>query len=132
METLNRWLVLATKLAINALALVVVDAIFANVHFDNFQATLAAAILLALINTYLRPVLYWLTLPINILTLGLFTLVINATLLKLISWLIPAFHLTGFWTALGAALVISVISTLLNWFLVPPGTVRIRVHRSSL
>ncbi|MCS7048877.1 MAG: phage holin family protein [Verrucomicrobiae bacterium] len=132
METLNRWVVLATKLAINALALVVVDAIFANVRFDNIQATIAAAILLALINTYLRPILLWLTLPINVLTLGLFTLVINAGLLKLISWLIPAFHLTGFWTALGAALVISIISTLLNWFLLPPANVRVRVWRGSL
>lgn len=132
METLNRWLVLATKLAINALALVVVDAIFANLHFDNLQATLAAAILLALVNTYLRPILLLLTLPLNILTLGLFTMVINAALLKLISWLIPAFHLTGFWTALGAALVVSMISTLLNWFLKPPANVSVRVYRGHL
>src|SRR6266853_4413724 len=115
-----RILILVTKLAINALALLVVTSIFQGIHFDNQQATIVAAVVLALVNTYLRPLVVILTLPINILTLGLFTLVINALMLKLVSWLIPAFHVEGFWTAVGGALVISVVSTLLNWFLRPP------------
>jgi putative membrane protein len=124
----RRLLILITKLAINALALLVVDAIFQGIWFDNNQATIAAAVVLALVNTYLRPLVVVLTLPINILTLGLFTLVINAFMLELVSWVIPAFHVNGFWTAVGGALVISVISFLLNWFL-KPDAVQVHVHR---
>lgn len=124
----RRILILITKLAINALALLVVDAVFQGIWFDNNQATIAAAVVLALVNTYLRPLVVVLTLPINILTLGLFTLVINAFMLELVSWLIPAFHVNGFWTAVGGALVISIISFLLNWFL-RPDNVQVHVHR---
>ena len=124
-----RLLIFITKLAINALALFVVDAIFERIWFDSTQYTIAAAVVLALVNAYLRPVIVLLTLPINILTLGLFTLVINAGMLYFVAWLLrPHFHLEGFWTALGGALVISVISVLLNWFL-RPGAVRVRVDR---
>jgi putative membrane protein len=124
----NKLVILLTKLAINALALLVVDAMFQNIWFDNPQATVAAAVLLALVNTYLRPLVVVLTLPINILSLGLFTLVINALMLKFVSWLIPAFHVEGFWTAIGGALVISIVSFLLNWFL-NPKQADVRVHR---
>jgi putative membrane protein len=125
---LYRFLILLTKLAINALALLVVASIFQGIHFDNNRAMIAAAVVLALVNTYLRPLVVVLTLPINILTLGLFTLVINAAMLELVSWLIPAFHIDTFWTAVGGALVISVISFLLNWFL-QPEQVHVRVFR---
>jgi putative membrane protein len=119
---------LFTKLAINALALVVVAQIFPHIHYDSTQALIAAAIVLALVNTYVRPLVILLTLPLNVLTLGLFTLVINGLMLELVSWLIPAFHVVGFWTAVGGALVISLVSFLLSWFL-NPGVVQVRVYR---
>ena len=119
---------LLTKLAINALALLIVDEMFARIWLDNTQATIASAVVLALVNTYLRPLILALTLPVNLLTLGLFTLIVNAAMLKLVSWLIPGFHIEGFWTAIGGALVISLISFLLNWFL-NPGKVRLQVRR---
>jgi putative membrane protein len=121
-----RALILFTKLAINALALIVVDQLFARISFDSWQATVAGAVLLALVNSFLRPIVIILTLPLNILTLGLFTLVINALMLALVSWVLPGFHLEGFWTAVGAALVISIVSTMLNWFLRPP---RVEIRR---
>jgi len=124
----SRFFILVTKILINAFALIVVDAMFQRVWLDSTQSTIAAAVLLALVNTYLRPFVVLLTLPINILTLGLFTLVINAGMLLLVSWLIPQFHVEGFWTAVGGALVISLVSVLLNWFL-RPGAIRMRVHR---
>ena len=124
----RRLLILFTKLAINALALLAVDAMFSRIWLETTQAAIAAAVVLALVNTYLRPLVVLLTLPINILTLGLFTLVINAAMLKLVSWLIPAFHVEGFWTAVGGALVISIISILLNLFL-KPDAVKVRVYR---
>ena len=125
---LYRLLILLTKLAINALALLVVTSIFRGIRFETNQAMIAAAVVLALVNTYLRPLVVVLTLPINILTLGLFTLVINAGMLELVSWLIPAFHIDTFWTAMGGALVISIVSFLLNWFL-QPDKGRVRVFR---
>jgi putative membrane protein len=123
-----RFLILITKLAINALALVVVTNIFKGIRLDNNQALIATAVVLALVNTWLRPLVVILTLPINILTLGLFTLVINALMLELVSWLIPAFHIDTFWTAIGGALVMSVVSILLNWFL-RPDKAQVRVYR---
>jgi putative membrane protein len=125
---LYRLLILMTKLAINALALLVVTSIFQGIRFDNNRAMILAAVVLALVNTYLRPLVVILTLPINILTLGLFTLVINASMLELVSWLIPAFHVDTFWTAMGGALVISIISVLLNWFL-RPDNFQVKVFR---
>ena len=123
-------MLLFVKLAVNALALVVVEAMFRGIWVEPQSAlrvTIAAAILLALVNTYLRPLVLVLTLPFNILTLGLFTLVVNALMLKIVSWLIPAFHVEGFWTAVGGATVISIVSFMLNWFL-NPKQVHVRVH----
>ena len=127
MEDVRRALILFTKLAINALALIVVDQVFAGIWLDTWQATVAAAAVLALVNTYLRPLVVVLTLPINILTLGLFTLVINALMLLLVSRLIPGFHIEGFWNAIGGALIISAVSILLNWFL-KPNSVHIHIR----
>ena len=125
---LYRLLILLTKLGINALALLVVTAIFQGIRFDNNQAMVAAAVVLALVNTWLRPLVVILTLPINILTLGLFTFVINALMLELVSWLIPVFHIDTFWTAIGGAVVITIVSFLLNWFL-RPDKIQVRVFR---
>jgi putative membrane protein len=121
----RRILFLLTKLVVNGFALVVVDAIFSGVWIENNDTwiLLAVAIVLALINAYIRPVVLILTIPLNIVTLGLFTLVINALLLWFVSWLIPAFHVDGFWTAFWAALVMSIISVLLNMLLKPPRAV---------
>jgi len=124
-----RLLILVTKLAINALALIVADLLFDGIGFDSTQATVGAAVLLAIVNTYLRPIIVLFTLPLNILTLGLFTLVINALMLQVVAWVMrPHAHVEGFWTAFGGALVISVVSVLLNWFL-RPGSVKVRVER---
>ena len=124
-------MLLFVKFAINALALVVVEAMFQGIWVETQGAlltTIAAAVLLALVNTYLRPLVLVLTLPFNIVTLGLLTFVINGLMLKVVSWLIPAFHVEGFWTAVGGAIVISIVSFLLNWFL-RPDRVQVRVQR---
>lgn len=126
---LYRLVMLLVKFAVNALALLAAAQIFHKIWFDNQQAMFAAAIVLALVNTFLRPLVVVLTLPINILTLGLFTLVINGAMLELVSWLIPAFHVDGFWAAVGGALVISIVSCLLNLFL-RPDRVHVSVHRA--
>ena len=129
MEVVRRALVLLTNLAIGVLALVVVDYLFDGVTFDDWQAVVGGALLLALVNAYLRPLIVLLTLPITILSLGLFTLVINAGMLKVVSWFLPGFHVIGFWTAVGAALTISVFSTVLNWLLKPKSNFQVTVIR---
>ena len=87
-----------------------------------FPAILAAA-LLGILNAVLRPLLILLTLPLNILTLGLFTFVINALMLMIVSAVIPGFDVRGFWTAIFGALIIGVASWLLNRFIGSKGKV---------
>ena len=125
----KRLLSLLTNLAIDILALVVVDLLFTGIHFDTWQVVVGGAILLALVNAYLRPLILLLTLPFNILSLGLFTFVVNATMLKVVSWLLPGFHVTGFWTAVGAALVISFVSFILHRLIKPTNNFRVTVIR---
>ena len=77
--------------------------------------------MIGLLNAFLRPVLIFFTLPVTILTLGLFTLVINGVIFYLAAWLVKGFHVAGFWSAFVAALVFSVVSFLLNLLINPEG-----------
>ncbi len=77
-------------------------------------SALIAAVVLAALNLFIRPILVVLTLPINILTLGLFSLVINAGLVLLVSAIVPGFFVAGFWTAFLFALVLSVVNWVFN------------------
>src|SRR5690606_39983683 len=90
-----------------------------GVEVDSVLAGIVAAALLGLVNISVRPVLIILTLPVNLLTLGLFTLVINALMLMLVAWLVPGFHIAGFGAGLAAALLLAVVSALASWL--PPG-----------
>jgi putative membrane protein len=85
-----------------------------GIRVDTAGAGIAAAMLLALLNAILRPILYMVSIPLIILSLGLFTVVINALLLELVAWLVQGFHVNGFWPAFWGAVVISVVSTILN------------------
>jgi putative membrane protein len=80
--------------------------------FRDGETILIAGLVLGLVNAVLRPVLVVLTLPITLLSLGLFLLVINAAMVALVAHLLPGMHVAGFWSALGTALVVSVVS----WF----------------
>lgn len=88
-----------------------------GVRADGFSPALLAAALLGILNAVFRPILILLTLPINILTLGLFTFVINALLLMIVSAVIPGFTIHGFWTAVLGALIIGTVSWFLNIFI---------------
>jgi putative membrane protein len=104
---LLRWLILTAAILAAAYLL---DGIIIR---DFLSAFLAAAVL-GILNAFFRPLLLLLTLPLNILSLGLFTFVINAFLLKMASGVIPGFEVHGFWTALFGALIITLVSGLLN------------------
>lgn len=101
--------------AINALILIGISYVVPGVYFTNFYAALIGALVLGIINALLKPVLLLLTLPINLLTLGLFTLVINGLLFWLASSVTKGFYVVGFWPAFVAALIFSLVSVLLSW-----------------
>jgi putative membrane protein len=104
---LLRWLIL-TAAILSAAYLI------NGIEVRDFLSAFLAAAVLGILNTIFRPLLILLTLPLNILSLGLFTFVINAFLLKLASGVIPGFEVHGFWTALVGALIITLVSGLLN------------------
>lgn len=94
-----------------------------GIQVSGFFSAVFAAAVLGILNAVFRPIALLLTLPINILSLGLFTFIINALMLKMASGIIPGFGVYGFWTAIFGSLLISVISWLLNSFISEQGTV---------
>ncbi|MGD9237641.1 MAG: phage holin family protein, partial [Desulfobacterales bacterium] len=94
-----------------------------GIQVSGFFSAVFAAAVLGVLNAVLRPLALLLTLPINILSLGLFTFIINAFMLKIASGIIPGFGVYGFWTAIFGSLLISLISWLLNSFIGEQGTV---------
>src|SRR5437879_2521656 len=99
---------------VNALALLALPYVFPSIKVDSFGAALIAALALGLINTLIRPLLILLTLPVTVLTLGLFIFVINGLLFWWVGSLVPGFHVGGFWPAVFGAIVYSVISWILS------------------
>lgn len=102
---------------IYTLAILITAYLLPGVTLTGFAAALITALVLGLINAFIKPILIILTLPINILTLGLFTFVINALLILLVSAIVPGFIVTGFWPALGFSIVLAIIASALNWVL---------------
>lgn len=111
-----RWLILTV-------AIMVAAYLIRGISVTGSSSALLAAALLGILNAFFRPILILLTLPINILTLGLFTFVINALLLMMASGVIGGFEVRGFWPALLGSLIISLISWLLNSFINGKGRV---------
>jgi putative membrane protein len=102
---------------VNTLVLWVAGQLFSSISFSGWQALLVAGLAFGVAQAVLKPVLVLLTLPITILTLGLFLLVINALILLLVAWLVPGFRLAGFWHAVGIGLFISIFGFVLNLML---------------
>ncbi|MCZ2104365.1 MAG: phage holin family protein [Comamonadaceae bacterium] len=103
-----------TQWAITALALWVASYIFSGMKFDSTGALVVSALLLGFANASVRPLLVVLTLPLTLVTFGLFLLVINALVILLVSAVVRGFHLDGFWTALLASLFVSILSVLIG------------------
>ena len=111
-----RWLTLTA-------AIVFTSYLLDGIHISGFSSALLAAAMLGILNAFFRPIALVLTLPINILSLGFFTFVINALMLKMASGIISGFDVIGFWSAIFGSLLISVISWLLSSFINGRGTV---------
>ena len=99
---------------INAAALFAVPYLLQSVRVDSFLAALVAVLILGLINTLIRPILVLLTLPVTVLTLGLFIFVINGLLFWAVGNFVTGFYVAGFWSAIGGALLYSIISWALS------------------
>jgi len=104
---------------INALALFALPYVFTGIHVTNFISALIAALVLAIINTIIRPILVLLTLPVTILTLGLFIFIINGLLFWFVGSIDLGFRVDDFWTGVFGYIVYSVISWLLSALLLP-------------
>jgi len=102
---------IAIAIAVNALALWVANAIWDSVSIHGFWAYFIGALVLGLANAVLKPILAILTLPLIILTLGLFYLVINIAMVALAEWIAPNFSIDGFWTYVGVVVIV----WLVNW-----------------
>jgi len=106
------------KWLINALAIFIVAHIVKGIEVSNTVVVLVIALVLGIINAFLRPFIILITLPINIFTLGLFTLFINGALFYLVSKIVKGFVITGFWPAFWGYILFSVISFLLSLLIV--------------
>ena len=100
------------RLLINALGLWLAAAIVPGIAIQGTGTLVLAALLMGVVNALVRPVAFVLTLPITILTLGIFLLILNAAMFALVAWLLPDFTVSGFWAALFGWLIVSIVS----WF----------------
>lgn len=117
------------RFVITGVAVLVAAEIVPGIHIDGVPAGAATVIVLALLNAIVRPVLYLFSFPVIMFTLGIFMVIINAVLLHLTAWLVTGFTVEGFWPSVWAALLISVVSTVLNLMISEEGKVEVLVHR---
>ncbi len=105
------------RLLITAVAVFVADYFMDSVQLsDNIKTTIIVALVLALLNTFIKPILVALTIPITIITLGLFLLIINAIIVKLADYFIASFSVDGWISAIIFSLIVSIVSYILNMF----------------
>lgn len=102
------------KIFLNAIAVLIAATIIPGVHITSFLIALVVAVVLGALNVFVRPLLLFLTLPVTILTFGLFVFVINALMVLLAAYVVPGFAVDGFWWALLFSLVVSVFSSFLQ------------------
>lgn len=111
---------LFSRIIINALALIIVAWLFDGIDFasgtSGILAALWAGLILGVVNVTVKPVVKFLTLPVNILTLGIFGLIVNALMLKAVDILTPGFQVRGFFAAFFGAIVLAIVSAVLSLF----------------
>jgi len=114
---------------ITILGLLLASAFIPGVAINGTGSVILAAILLGLVNGLVRPVAFLLTLPITILTLGLFLFVLNAAMFGLVAAMLDNFIVAGFWSAIFGSLVVSITSTIASWYIGPDGRIDVIVVR---
>jgi len=104
------------RLVITALGLWVAAQLLPGIAFASTGALIVSALVLGFVNALIRPVIFILTLPLTILTLGLFILIVNGISLALVAWLVPGFHVAGLWSATWGAVIVSLTSWVASHF----------------
>ncbi len=117
------------RAALVALGLWLATLWVAGVYIDSPSTLVLAGLLLGVVNSIVRPIAIVLTLPMTIVTLGLFLLVINAGMVGLVAWILPGMHVAGFWPAFWAAVLVSLVSMVGSWFVGPKGKIEVIVKR---
>jgi putative membrane protein len=113
------------RVFITAFGLWMADSLLAGMRFDGVFTLWLAAVLLGIVNGVVRPIVILLTLPITLLTLGLFLFVVNGAMVMLVAWIMPAFHLEGLGSAIFASVIVGLTGWAANAFVGPRGTVEV-------
>ncbi|MDE2050684.1 MAG: phage holin family protein [Gammaproteobacteria bacterium] len=101
-----------------------------GIRIDDAPTLVLAGLLLGVVNAIVRPILVILTLPITILSLGLFLLVVNTAMVALVAWMLPGFHIYGgFWSAFATALIVWITGWLASWLIGPRGRIDVSVRK---
>jgi putative membrane protein len=114
---------------ITMLGLFIASQLLSGVHIAGWGTFILAALLLGVANAIVRPLLFLLTLPITIITLGLFLFVLNAAMFGLVAALLDNFAVAGFWSAVFGAVIVSITSTVASWYIGPDGRYEVMVFR---
>jgi len=115
--------------SIVALGLWLATAWVNGVSIDTPATLILAGLMLGIVNSVVRPIAIVLTLPMTLLTLGLFLLVINAGMVALVAWMLPGMHVAGFWAAFWTSVLVSLVSFIGSWFVGGKGKVEVIVKR---
>ena len=117
------------RAAVVALGLWLATSWVKGVSIDSPSTLVLAGLLLGMVNSVVRPIAIVLTLPMTLMTLGLFLLVINAGMVALVAWMLPGMHVAGFWSAFWTAVVVSLVSMVGSWFIGSKGRFEVIVKR---
>ncbi len=119
------------RMLIAMLGLFLASKLIPGVSIHGTGTFILAAILLGIVNAVVRPIAFILTLPLTIVTLGLFLLVVNAAMFGLVAALLDNFSVSGFWAALFGAMIVGITSTISSWYIGPDGRYEVFVVRRS-
>jgi putative membrane protein len=120
------------RILITMLGLALAAAIIPGVDVRGTGSLILAAFLLAVVNAIVRPIAFLLTLPLTIVTLGLFMFVLNAAMFGLVAAMMDNFNVAGFWSALFGSLIVSITSTVASWYIGPDGRYDVYVIRRDV
>jgi len=120
------------RILITMLGLALAAAIIPGVDVRGTGSLILAAFLLAVVNAIVRPIAFLLTLPLTIVTLGLFMFVLNAAMFGLVAAMMSNFNVAGFWSAVFGSLIVSITSTVASWYIGPDGRYDVYVIRRDV
>ncbi len=118
------------RVIVTGVAVLVASEIIPGIRIDSLASGIVGVMVLAILNALVRPILYLLSAPFIVVTLGLFMLIINGFLLNVVSYLVKGFHVEGFWPAVGGAVIISLVSGIMNMFVSERGHVEVAMSQS--